>query len=128
MQKADNTNDAKKIDDETCEETMAKDIETKEVLVPEDVNETSKEIENVPENSNGKLLENVQKGNIDEILEVEVIEEVQYQVINVGENEVVEESKTEVSFDDEDSDLENDLKREFKNEVEKLRIGMWQLI
>ena len=51
-----------------------------------------------------------------------------HQAIQVCEKEVVEASKIEVSFDDEDSDLENDLKREFKNEVEKLRIGMLQLI
>ena len=34
----------------------------------------------------------------------------EYKFIELGENEKVEESKTEESFDDEDSDLENDLK------------------
>ena len=43
----------------TGKEMTAKDIETKEVPVLENVNEMSKEIKNVPEISIGELLENV---------------------------------------------------------------------
>ena len=78
--------------------------ETEEVLVPEDVNKMSKEIKNVPENSIGELLKNFQEENVDKILEVAE----KYQVMELGESEKVEESKSEVSFDAEDSDLEND--------------------
>ena len=71
-------------------------MENRKVSVPEDENEMSKEIKNVAENSIGK--------SVDKTLEVEVIKEVKYQVTELGENEEVEERKSEVSFHDEDSD------------------------
>ena len=49
----------------------------------EDVNDMSKELKNLPENSIGELLENVQEGNADKILD---LNEMSKDIKNVPEN------------------------------------------